>query len=258
MDEKGFLQGFAHAVKRIMTRKEYDSGRVRSNRQDGSREFITLIAAICADGTPIPPALIYKGASGDLIDSWVDDIGAGDEAFFSSSPTGWSNNEFGLEWLRKCFHLSTIAKAEKARYRRLLVVDGYFLHVNMAFLDTYDQLRIILLILPPRTTHRLQPLDVGLFGPLASYYSFEINELMRKSGGLVQFTKRTFWGCFKRAWEKAFCATNIESAFTKTGYWPFDLTKVVDLITPRPITPPITSSSLPLKTPKISKAIRRF
>jgi hypothetical protein len=192
------------------------------------------------------------------MDSWVDDIGAGDEAFFRSSPTGWSNNEFGLEWLRKVFHPSTIAKAEKARCRRLLVVDGHSSHVNMEFLDTCEQLRIIILILPPHATHRLQPLDVGLFGPLASYYSFEINELMRKSGGLVQLTKRMFWGYFKRAWEKAFCATNIESASAKTGYWLFNRNKVVDSITPRPITPPITSSSLPLKTPKTSKAIRRF
>jgi hypothetical protein len=254
MDEKGFLQGFAHAVKRVMTRKEYESQRVRSNRQDGSREFITLLAAICADGTAIPPALIYKGVSGDLMDTWVEDVGEGDKAFFGSSSAGWSNNEFGHEWLVKVFDPST---ATKTRGRRLLVVDGHSSHVNMKFLDTCNTLRIVVLVLPPHATHRLQPLDVGLFGPLASSYSFEINEIMRKSGGLSQLSKRNFWACFQKAWEASFTCQNIQSAFQKTGYWPLNPNTVLDVIRSQaqPITPPPLDY---LKTPKTSKAIRRF
>jgi hypothetical protein len=65
-DEKGFLIGLAQSLKRIMMKKVYDSGRVTANAQDGSREFISLLASICADGTALPPALIYKGALRDL------------------------------------------------------------------------------------------------------------------------------------------------------------------------------------------------
>ena len=36
----------------------------------------------------------------------------------------------------------------------------------MAFLDLAREKNIIPLILPPHSTHRLQPLDVGLFGPI--------------------------------------------------------------------------------------------
>jgi hypothetical protein len=42
--------------------------------QDGSREFITLIASISAAPACIPPALIYQGESHDLQDSWLDDF----------------------------------------------------------------------------------------------------------------------------------------------------------------------------------------
>ena len=42
--------------------------------QDGSREFITLLACICADMTALPAALIYQGKSQDLIDTWLDDL----------------------------------------------------------------------------------------------------------------------------------------------------------------------------------------
>ena len=59
----------ARTIKRVMTKQAYDSGKIIAAKQDGSREFISLLASICADGTKILPALIYKGASGDLQDS---------------------------------------------------------------------------------------------------------------------------------------------------------------------------------------------
>jgi hypothetical protein len=49
-----------------MTKKVYDNGRVITNAQDNSREFINLLASIYADGTKLLLALIYKGASRDL------------------------------------------------------------------------------------------------------------------------------------------------------------------------------------------------
>jgi DDE superfamily endonuclease len=41
----------------------------------------------------------------------------------------------------------------------------------MAFLSLVDSLRILILILPPYSTHRLQPLNVGLFSPLSKAYT---------------------------------------------------------------------------------------
>jgi hypothetical protein len=63
------LIGIARTMKRIITKQAYDSGKITVAKQDGSREFISLLASICADGTKIPLALIYKGVSRDLQDS---------------------------------------------------------------------------------------------------------------------------------------------------------------------------------------------
>jgi hypothetical protein len=49
-----------------MTKEAYKKGRIRNSQQDRSREFITLLAYVYADGTATPPALIYKGALMDL------------------------------------------------------------------------------------------------------------------------------------------------------------------------------------------------
>ena len=192
-----------------MTRSAYDSGRVRSAKQDGSREFISLLATICADGTHLPPALIYQGVSGDLQDTWTDDLVSQDEAFFACSQNGWSNNEYGLNYLKQIFDLYTKAKAGRAR--RLLIVDGHASHVNWEFLQTCDRLRILVCILPPHTTHRLQPLDVSLFQPLATAYSRGINTLMYNRESHVHITKRLFWPLFRDAWKASFTLANIES-----------------------------------------------
>lgn len=76
--------------------------------------------------------------------------------------------------------------------RRLLIVDGHSSFMNMKFIEVVDRLRIIVLILPPHTTHRIQPLNVGLFGLLATAYTKELNNLMFSSAGMISMSKRMF------------------------------------------------------------------
>jgi hypothetical protein len=97
MDEKGFLIGLIGRSKRIFSRRMWEKKEVRASLQDGSREFLTVLACCCADRSSLPPSLIYAAANGAIRSSWVEDIKAGEhEVFVSSSPTGWSNNDVGL------------------------------------------------------------------------------------------------------------------------------------------------------------------
>lgn len=50
MDEKGFLIGITGRSKRVFSRKMWGRKEVRAAIQDGSREWITLLACVCADG----------------------------------------------------------------------------------------------------------------------------------------------------------------------------------------------------------------
>lgn len=60
MDEKGFLIGYLTKTKRIFTKSLQESGRLVGAAHDGSREWITILATICADGSTLSPGLIYK------------------------------------------------------------------------------------------------------------------------------------------------------------------------------------------------------
>ena len=115
MDEKGFMLGAVGRSKRIFSKASYEAGKRRSMIQDGSREWITLLACICADGSYLEPALIYKSKKGSIQDSWL-------QAFdhnihnvqFSLSPSGWTNNEIGLAWLKQVFNRGTKAEARSS------------------------------------------------------------------------------------------------------------------------------------------------
>lgn len=87
MDEKGFLIGRLQKSQRIFGRELYERGNLTRAGQDGNRELITVVATICADGTRLSPALIYKAVSGNLQDTWLSDFDSDEhDCHFASSP----------------------------------------------------------------------------------------------------------------------------------------------------------------------------
>jgi hypothetical protein len=77
--------GSGRTMKRIMTQEALKSGQVTKSKQDGSREFISVLACILAIGKWIPPLLIYRGDSGDLMSTWVDEVTTDSQAHFTVS-----------------------------------------------------------------------------------------------------------------------------------------------------------------------------
>ena len=134
--------------------------------------------------------------------------------------------------------------------------------MNLAFINACWSRRIILLVLPPHSTHRLQPLDVSLYNQLSQAYSNELLTWSQRSLSSAAMKKRHFLSIFRPAWRTVFTEKNIQRSFEKTGIWLYNPALVLGVIT-RPITPPQAikaSSSSPreLKTPRTSKSIRHF
>ena len=221
MDEKGFLIGILSKMKRVFSRKRYEEGSIKQIIQDGNREWITTIAAICADGSALSPGLIYQAATGLIQDSWLQDFDpSAQSCFFASSPSGWTNNELGYQWLTQIFERETKPKAQRSW--RLLILDGHGSHISMKFINYCDSHRILLAVYPPHSTHTLQPLDVCLFRPLSQAYSSQLATFMDQCQGLSSITKRDFFRLFWHAWNTAFTPENILSGFKATGLHPFN------------------------------------
>lgn len=168
---------------------------VRIDRTYGRLSPQTILATICADGTAIPPVIIYAAKSGNLQNNWLQDFDVKEhDCFFASSPSGWTNHELGFEYLTKIFNRHT---KDKARCNwRLLFVDSHGSDLNMRFLNYCMERKIFVTVYPPQTTHHLQPLDVSLFAPLGIYYSQQLNEFMHQSKGLCRVSKCDFCRLF--------------------------------------------------------------
>ena len=62
MDEKGIMIGVVGRSKRIFSKRKWEKKEVRASLQDSNREWITLLACVYADGSTLPPGLIYQAA----------------------------------------------------------------------------------------------------------------------------------------------------------------------------------------------------
>jgi hypothetical protein len=175
---------------------------------------------VYADGQALPPVLIFQGIS-SLQSSWLEDVKAGKhKAFFSNTPSGWSNNDLGLAWLEQVFERATSTKAR--RRWRLLIFDGYTSHLTMDFIGFRNAHKILLAVLPPHATHTLQPLDVVLFAPLAALYTSQLIQYLHNSQGLTAMRKGNFFPLFWEAWMSSFKEETVRKSFEATGIIPMN------------------------------------
>ena len=94
-------------------------------------------------------------------------------------------------------------------------------HVSMASIQLAKQNGLILLTIPPRTSHRLQPLDRSMFGPLKSKYNQAMDEWMRSNPGKIVTIYNIPAFIVNKAYLAAFTPSNIQAGFKSTGIYPF-------------------------------------
>jgi hypothetical protein len=121
-------------------------------------------------------------------------------------------------WIKKDFEPITSVRNVTGGYH-LLILDGHNSHCTYGFCNFAAEHKIIIIYLPPHTTHALQPCDVACFGPLASAWKSEVNSA---SADYTEITKQNLLMFYARARERALRKSTIISVFAKTGIWPFN------------------------------------
>ena len=104
--------------------------------------------------------------------------------------------------------------------RALLILDNHESHVSMASIQLAKQNGLILLTIPPHTSHRLQSLDRSVFGPLKSKYNQAMDEWMRSNPGKI-VTIYNIPALINKAYLATFTPGNIQAGFKSTGIYPF-------------------------------------
>ena len=175
-------------------------------------ETVTAMCAVNAAGTYVPPLMIFKRRRMTellLKGSPPGTIGA-------VTDNGWINGDVFLKWL-KHFVLHVKPSAES---KVVLVVDGHSTHKSLAAIDYARENNIVMICLPPHSTHLMQPLDKTIFGPLKTAYNAACDRWMVSHPGrrIVTYDQAEL---FCEAYLKAANMRNAINGFSSCGLWPF-------------------------------------
>lgn len=174
---------------------------------------VTVICAISASGSYIPPVFIFPRKR---MDSKLTRNGP-PGALYECSKNGWTNDEIFLVWL-KHFSDNCNSTAEKPV---LLILDNHGSHITLAAFQYCRDNHIVMLSLPPHSSHRMQPLDVTFFGPLKAAYRRECDFFM-KSKAMVKITPYDISDIFNRAYSNVASIQKGVSGFSATGIYPLN------------------------------------
>ena len=215
VDETGFNQ--EHAPLRVI------SGSKRSPSIVSCRSATTtLLACGSAQGTSLPPYLIFKGKnfSTELSE------GSLPGSRFKMTDSGWSNGVVFRDFLSKHFIPSLPDRDPEQRV--LLLYDGHKSHITVPLIEEARRNNIILFLLPPHTSHILQPLDVGCFGPMKAHFNRQCTDFPAGHPGR-SITRYDLCGLISHSYLQSMRRGNLEGAFRKSGVCPFN-PEAIDVI----------------------------
>lgn len=181
-----------------------------------NRENITVLATCCADGTALPPLIVFKGKK--MQTTW-----RGDNALpgtqYAVTDSGWMTTSVFEDFFE------SFVEVVKGRGPILVVLDGHLSHTSLRTVDLAVKNNITILKLPPHCTDLLQPLDVACFAPLKSYYDSKLLEYTQSTGGRENLRKDLFVNMLCSVWNTGLSKENIVAGFRATGIHPLDRVK---------------------------------
>jgi hypothetical protein len=114
--------------------------------------------------------------------------------------------------------------------RHLLIIDGHSSHVTARFIAYCIISKIDLFLLPPHSSHKTQPLDLSIFGPLKTAINLEVDRIFRHS--TMRLPRVEWTSAYIKARARCFKPLSIESGFQKAGINPFDPKILLSALTP--------------------------
>lgn len=210
MDESGFTT-VQNPGKVISTKGKKQVGATTSQERG---ELTTLACTVNALGNSLPPFYIFKRVRWN--DCFLNGAPAGSTG--TASKSAWMTIQIFVE-----FYLPFVIKHTRCSKEKpiLLILDNHCSHISLESVTLAKDSGVVLLTLPPHTSHRLQPLDRTVFGPMKTYFNRAMDNFMRTH------PKRSIniydiGGLTERAFAQSMTVGNITSGFRSTGIYPFN------------------------------------
>lgn len=177
-------------------------------------ELTTVVCTVSASGNHLPPMFIFPRVNMQHHFRF----GGMPGAKGCASKSGWMTVEiFAEEYLDHLISHSNCTKENPI----LLILDNHGSHVSIQAVQKAKDNGITLLTIPPHTSHKLQPLDISVYGPFKGYFNRAMDDWMRNNPGqLVRIGNMS--QLVKYAMLNSMTPRNIIAGFEKAGIYPIN------------------------------------
>lgn len=178
------------------------------------RENTTILIACSASGAKVPPLIVFKGKS-----IWSEWVGSKDLEYpgtsYAATKNGWMEVEVFENYLQNTF-VKNIGPERPV----LLIYDGHSTHISIKIIEMALAEQIVILKLPPHSSHLLQPLDIAVFRSLKIAWDAKLVAWQRRNPG-VKIPKKQFSELIGQVWADA-SSEIIRNGFQKAGIFPYN------------------------------------
>lgn len=209
MDETG-LTTVHKPPKIIADKKARQVGQVTSAERG---VLTTMVGCSSAAGTAIPPMLIFPRVNFKPYMM----TGAPAGSVGTANPSGYICGEIFLQWLEHFIKYSRPSSQKPA----LLIMDNHDSHLTIKAIELAKTNGVHMLTFPPHCSHKMQPLDLSVYGPLKRYFASACNSWQLSHPGRT-ITIYEIASLLGQAYPRAFTIDNITSGYVKPGIFPFD------------------------------------
>lgn len=196
--------------------------------------LVTVSVFINAVGNSIPPIFIFPRKR--YHDHFVRDGPVG--CIGAANGSGWMQED---EFFLQLQHFKKYTNCSPEN-KMLLLLDNHESHLSIKCIDYCKSNGIVMLSFPPHCTHKLQPLDRSVYGPLKKAVNTQCDSWMRNNAGKTM-SIYDVPSIMRDALPKAVTPANILSGFRTTGIYPLNRDIFVDTdfgpssVTDRPLLP---------------------
>lgn len=196
-------------VKVIAGRGTKQVGRITSAERG---VLVTACCCINAVGSTVPPFFVFPRVhfkENMLHGGPAGSVGA-------ANPSGWMNADIFQEWMK---HFIKCTKCSPG-HPVLLLLDNHESHLSIASLELAKSNGITMVTFPPHTSHKFQPLDVSVYGPLKRRYNAACDDWVAVNARPMTIFDMA--PVINQAYMQAFTPRNITAGFQATGIHPFN------------------------------------
>ncbi|KAM3606707.1 uncharacterized protein V6R79_021771 [Siganus canaliculatus] len=175
--------------------------------------LVSIACAVNALGSAIPPFFVFPRKRYN-------------EHFVAAGPPGCVGCGNGSGWMQEeefLLFLKHFVKHTKVTPLRkvLLLLDNHSSHTSVKAVSYCKENGIILLTFPPHCSHKLQPLDRGVYGPFKKLINTASDAWMRMNPAKTM-SIYNIPSLVTTAFPLSATPKNIQAGFRCTGIWPFN------------------------------------